>query len=125
MTDEIMKRNWHRMPSGLVVYTKDCLKQLIEIQIHGVEPRHDDVEWRSGRPWTQVETTTALFPSRTFAVSSPSYTGLHAVGPLFRLESPGVAVRISWMEFPLDPSVRDDTKPGAEPDVIRLTLWPA
>jgi hypothetical protein len=120
ITSEMMLRRWHGMATGLAVYTNDCLQQLIEIGIFGSEPPLRTADWRSGRAWTQVETTVALFPSKQFTLASPSRGGPDNYGPDFRVDSETTAVRIHWMEF--QGSRRDDTP--VEPDVIRLEFWP-
>jgi hypothetical protein len=109
------------LPGGLVVYTADCLQQVIEIRLFSAEPPAAASEWRSGKPWTAARTVPVRFPSRQFAVSSPSKTGTEAYGPLFRVEAAAVQVRIQWMEVP---GTRYDDKPML-PDVIRLDIWPA
>ena len=117
ITQEMMTRRWHRAPIGLVVYTNDCLQQLIDIRIFSAERAADPTEWRSGNPWTQTELATAEFPSRRFTITSPSHIG----GPFFRVGAVAMAVRLQWMEFQ---GSRDDSVP-VQPDVIRLDLWPA
>lgn len=120
ITSEMMQRRWHGVPSGLVVCTNDTLQQVIEIRIFGAEPPVDASEWRSGRPWSQVELARAAFPSKQFALSSPSKAGTEGYGPAFRLDTADVSVRILWMEFGGN---RYDTAP-VQPDVIRIDLWP-
>ena len=120
ITPLMMTSRWHALPSGLVVYTNDCLQQVIDIGIFSAEPPVESQEWRSQRPWTQIELAQAAFPSCRFAVSSPSKAGTESYGPVFRLDSPNVAIRIMWMEHEGD---RYDTA-GVQPDVIRLELWP-
>lgn len=119
---EVSSRRWQRQSSsGLVVYTGDCLQQVIEVRIFGAPREADAIEWRSGNPWSQTELASATFPSSSFAVSSPSTSGTEHYGPIFRVDACEMRVRIQWMEFP---GVRDDSKPIL-PDVIRLDLWPA
>jgi hypothetical protein len=120
-TDEMQRRRWHPMASGLVVYTNDCLQQNIEVRVHDVEPPLDATEWRSKNTWTQVERASAEFPSKRFTLSSPSHPDTHTAGPFFRIRTSKVAIRIAWMEFQ---GSRDDSVP-VQPDVIRLDLWPA
>ncbi|BDG71370.1 hypothetical protein [Roseomonas fluvialis] len=120
ITPEMEQRGLFVPPTGLVVYTQGCLQQHIRIAIYGTEPEHAPVEPMSGNPWTRVETVQARFPSRSFAISSPSMPDPLPAGPLFLLESEAVAVRIAWMEFE---GSRDDSVP-VEPDVIEVALWP-
>lgn len=120
MTHEIMARNYAVMPSGFVIYTNDCLQQHIRIAIHSVEPIAPPLETVSQRPWTAVQTLQAMFPSRRFTVSSPSFPDTSA-GPFFSVPMDDVGVRISWCQFE---GSRDDSVP-VEPDVIDITLWPA
>ena len=121
ITDAMQKRGWQRLSSGLVVYTRDWLQQVIEVRIFSAPTAADPTEWRSGRAWTQAETATAKFPSRLFAISSPSKTGTEHYGPMFRVDAAEMIVRIQWMEQ-LDRT--DDSAPGPA-DAIRLDLWPA
>ncbi|TKT75805.1 hypothetical protein [Aquamicrobium sp. LC103] len=120
ITPEMERRSFFATPTGLVVYTGDCLQQHIRIRIYDTEPVRSEVEEMSGNPWTRVETTDAHFPSRKFALSSPSMPDPLPAGPLFLLEAERISVRIQWMEFQ---GSRDDSVP-VEPDVIELTLWP-
>lgn len=121
ISDEMMRKRWHQTPGGLVVYTNDCLQQVIEVRVFG-EPREaDPLEWRSGQAWTQSELTSMTFPSRLFVVSSPSRAGTEAYGPIFRVDTAANRIRIQWMESDAN---RDDGVP-VQPDVIRLELWPA
>ncbi len=119
--EEIEKRRWQRLKSGLVVYTRDWLQQVIEIRIFGAPQDADSVEWRSGRGWTQTEAASAAFPSRMFTVSSPSKAGTESYGPFFRTDASEMIIRIHWME---QTERRDDSEPGPA-DVMRLDLWPA
>lgn len=121
ITADMQKRRWQVLSTGLVVYTRDWLQQIIEIRIFDAPSVADPTEWRSGRPWTQTETAKASFPSRLFAVSSPSKAGTEHYGPIFRIDADKVAVRIQWME---QTERHDDGMPGLA-DVIRLDLWPA
>jgi hypothetical protein len=121
ITNEMTVRRWHRMASGLVVYSNDSLQQLIEVRIFGAEPAADPTEWRSGKPWTQTEIASAKLPSRRLTLSSPSKAGTESYGPSFRVDAVEMLARIQWMEFR---GSRDDSKP-VEPDVIRVDLWPA
>lgn len=120
ITSDMTVKRWHRMSSGLVVYTNDSLKQLMEIRIFDAAQAADPTEWRSAKAWTQAELTGARFPSRRFTVSSPSAAGTESYGPSFRVAAADVVVRIQWMEFQ---GSRDDTQ-LVEPDVIRLDIWP-
>jgi hypothetical protein len=120
ITAEMMVRRWHCTPTGLVVYTNDCLQQLIEVRIFGEEPPADASEWRSGKPWTQVEMARTQFPSCRFGLDSPSKGSPGKYGPNFRVDAVAITVRIQWLEFP---GPRYDAG-LIEPDVIRLELWP-
>ncbi|MDQ8731066.1 hypothetical protein [Bradyrhizobium sp. LHD-71] len=120
ITPEMERRSFFVPPAGLVVYTLGCLQQHIRIAIYDTEPDHAPAEPMRGNPWTRVETTAARFPSRKFAISSPSMPDSLPAGPIFLLDSTDVAVRIAWMEFQ---GSRDDSVP-VEPDVIEITMWP-
>lgn len=115
-----LERRWQRLSSGLVVYTRDWLLQVIDIRIFGEGQPADAREWRSERGWTKAETTAAAFPSRLFSVSSPSRAGTEHYGPLFRVDAVEMTIRIQWMEQ--TDRVNEREWP---PDVIRLDLWPA
>ncbi len=119
ITPDMMRRRWHVVPNGLVVYTNDCLKQLIEVRIFSAAPAMEPMEWRSQRIWTQTETAEVGLPLNTFALSSPSRAGLERYGPLFRVDATQMTVCIQWMEH----GASDDTASILD-DVIRLTLWP-
>lgn len=120
ITEEMAKRRWQRLPAGLAIYTRDWLQQVIDIRIFSAPPTADPTEWRSSRPWTQTETASASFPSRLFALSSPSTFGTEHYGPLFRVDAAEMVVRIQWME---QLELTDDSRPGHS-DIIRLDLWP-
>ncbi len=120
ITPLMQSRRWHRMATGVVVYTNDSLQQLLDIRIFGSEHAADPTEWRSGRAWTQTEQAVASFPSRRFTLSSPSKASTESYGPSFRVDAATMIVRIQWMEFQ---GSRDDSVPVV-PDVIRLDLWP-
>jgi hypothetical protein len=120
ITAEMERRRLQALPRGLVVYTEGCLQQHIRIAIHDAEPAHPPEEPMSGAPWTQVETSEARFPSRRFAISSPSMPDPLPGGPFFFLDAETYRVRVSWKEFQ---GSRDDSLP-VEPDVIELTFWP-
>ena len=121
ITDEMQKRRWQRLSTGLVVYTRDWLQQVIEVRLFAAPQAADPTEWRSNRAWTQVEVTRAAFPSRLFAISSPSKAGTEHYGPIFRTDASEMAVRIQWMEQ----TERHDEGVAGPADVIRLDLWPA
>jgi len=121
ITGGVQKRRWQRLSTGLVVYTRDWLLQVIEIRIFAASRAADPVEWRTGRGWTQTETAQAAFPSRMFAISSPSRAGTEHYGPIFRADAAEMAVRIQWMEQ----IERHDDGAAGPADVIRLDLWPA
>ncbi|MBP0493619.1 hypothetical protein [Roseomonas indoligenes] len=121
ITPEMMNRSLFVPANGLVVYTEGCLQQRIDIAIHDTEPDHPTAEPMGGNPWARVGTVGLLFPSRRFALSSPSSPSPLPCGPFFLLDSATVMARISWMEFQ---GSRDDSVP-VEPDVIAIALWPA
>ncbi|TDR95662.1 hypothetical protein [Enterovirga rhinocerotis] len=120
ITPEIYQQSFFVPPSGLVVYTADCLQQHIRVRIYDTQPVLPEVEEMSGNPWTRVETTEACFPSRSFTLSSPSMPYPLPAGPLFLLNTEKVAIRIQWMEFQ---GGRYDSVP-VEPDLIEITVWP-
>jgi len=121
ITAEMQARSLFVPEKGIVVYTNDCLQQHIRIAIHDREPDHSPTETMSGKSWTRVETVKARFPSRSFAISSPSLPDPWPSGPIFLLDAEETSARISWMEFE---GSRDDSVP-VEPDVIDITLWPS
>jgi len=121
ITPVMERQRFQATPAGLVVYTADCLQQHVEIRVHDAEPMFSEVELMSDRPWTQVETTPAHFPCRTFSISSPCAPDPQPFGPLFLTPSEHVQVRIAWVEFD---GARDDSVP-VEPDVIQIDIWPA
>ena len=120
ITAEMEMRRLQALPCGLVIYTEGCLQQHIRIAIHDAEPDHPQQDPIGGEPWTQVETSDARFPSRRFAITSPSMPDALPGGPFFFLDTDSYRVRVSWKEFQ---GSRDDSVP-VEPDVIELTLWP-
>ncbi len=119
ITAEMMRRDFFATPSGLVVYTQDCLRQHIDISIYDGEPAHPATEPMSQAAWTRVEGADLHFPSRSFGLSSPSHPTL-PFGPLFLVGSELMRARIAWKEFK---GSRDDSIP-VEPDVIAVSLWP-
>lgn len=119
ITPEMEARSLFVPPSGIVIYTQDCLQQHVSIAIHDNEPEHSSVEQMSGKPWTRIETAEVSFPSRRFTISSPSMPDPLPCGPVFFVDAAKVAARISWMEFQ---GSRDDSVP-VEPDVIEVTFW--
>ena len=121
ITPELEARSLFVMPSGITIYTQSCLQQHIRIAIYHREPDHSAVDPMSGNPWTRVETVEVRFPSRSFAISSPSMPDPLPNGPIFLVDSQACAMRISWMEFP---GSRDDSVP-VEPDVIDIAIWPS
>ncbi len=121
ITSEMETRRVVAPAAGLVVYTEGCLQQHLRIALYDAEPDHPPAEPMSGKPWTQVETIQARFPSRRFTLSSPSTPYPLPGGPHFVVETETVTVRVSWMEFQ---GSRDDSVP-VEPDVIEIVLWPS
>jgi len=121
ITEEMQRKRWQRLSTGLVVYTRDWLMQVIEIRIFAAPQAADPVEWRTGRAWVQTEIAKAAFPSHMFALSSPSKAGLEHYGPIFRTDASEMTVRLQWMEQ----TERHDDGVAGPPDVIRLDLWPA
>jgi hypothetical protein len=120
ITPEMERQSFFAAPTGLVIYTGSSLHQRIRVRIYDTEPGRSEVEEMSGNSWTRVETTVAHFPSRKFALSSPSMPAPLPAGPVFLLDAERVSVRIQWMEFQ---GSRDESVP-VEPDVIELILWP-
>jgi hypothetical protein len=121
ITAEMEKKNLFVMPAGITVYTQSCLQQQIRIAVYRAEPDHPAAEPMSGNPWTQVETVEVRFPSKSFAISSPSMPDPLPYGPIFLVDSVNSSMRISWMEFQ---GSRDDSVP-IEPDIIDIAIWPA
>lgn len=119
ITAEMERRSLCVPATGIVIYTEGSLQQHIRIAIHDREPDHAPVEPMSGKPWTRIETADVCFPSRKFAISSPSMPHPLPAGPVFCLDAATVTARISWMEFQ---GGRDDSVP-VEPDVIDLAFW--
>ncbi len=124
ITPVMEKRRWHRMETGLLVYTVDSLRQIIQVQIFSAPRAPDPTECRSGKPWMQTELAQARFPTRRLTLSSPSQAGTEKYGPTFRLDAEEMAVRIQWLEWLEWPDDRYNVK-RAEADVIRVDLWPA
>ncbi|TDK31278.1 hypothetical protein E2F50_20265 [Rhizobium deserti] len=120
ITPEMEARCLFVMPSGITIYTQSCLQQHIRIAIYDQEPSHPLVEPMSDKPWTHEETVEVRFPSKTFAISSPSMPDPLPNGPVFFVDTVECAMRISWMEFQ---GSRDDSVP-IEPDVIDIAIWP-
>lgn len=119
ITAEMEQRRLHVLATGLV-YTMDCLQQHVRISIYDAEPDHTPVEPMSGKPWTQIETIEAKFPSRRFAISSPSTPTPLPNGPFFLLDTETSIVRVSWVE---SQGSRDDSVP-VDPDIIDIAFWP-
>lgn len=119
ITEAMLDDSFATGPSGLTVYTQDCLQQHLSIHIYDAEPEQMATEPMSGKPWTRVRDTQAHFPSKIFAVSSPSASTPLPCGPIFLTPATTMNVRISWMEFQ---GSRDDNVP-VEPDVITVELW--
>jgi hypothetical protein len=116
------ERDWYAGPSGLVVYTVDCLRQEIRIQLHDAAPELAETELMTGLPWKRTAVTgDIVFPSGKFTLSSPSRGGTGANGPLFVVPNPRMRARIGWLEF--EEETYDPFRPRA--DVIQLDLWPA
>jgi hypothetical protein len=121
ITAEIESRSLFVPPTGLVIYTNDCLQQHVRISIYDVEPEPPPNEIMSGSPWTRVGTARPFFPSRKFSLSSPSSPDPLPNGPIFLLDAAAAEARICWKEFQ---GSRDDSIP-VEPDVIDIALWPS
>jgi hypothetical protein len=119
--DDVFAKGFHVFPNGIAVYTRDCLRQEIEIALHDTRPEAAAMEWRCGDRWTKTAETAVLFPSGSFLLSSPSKSGGELHLPVLKAPAPHLALRIHWLEY-------DD---GAyellrlKPDVIRLEFWPA
>ncbi|CDZ67957.1 hypothetical protein NFO65_26305 [Neorhizobium galegae] len=120
ITPEMEARCLFVMPSGITVYTQSCLQQHIRIAIYDREPAHPVTEPISDKPWTHAETVEVRFPSKSFAISSPSMPDPLPNGPIFLVDSALCSLRINWMEFE---GARDDSVP-IEPDVIDIAIWP-
>ena len=110
-----------RDAQGLVIYTHSSLQQHIRIAIYDSEPEHPVTEPMSGNLWTRIEQTQASFPSRSFAISSPSLPDPLPYGPIFLVGSADCVIQINWMEFQ---GGRDDSVP-VDPDIIDIAIWPA
>lgn len=121
ITSEMETRSLSVMPSGLVVYTQSCLQQHIRIAIYDSEPEHPVTEPMSGNLWTRIEQTQASFPSKSFAISSPSLPDPLPGGPIFLVDSVDCMIQINWMEFH---GSRDESVP-VDPDIIDIAIWPA
>ena len=119
-TAEMETRRLAVLPAGLVVYTNDCLQQQIRVSIYDEEPEAAPVEPFTGTPWTQDEVVDVRFPSKSFALSSPSHPTPLPLGPVFGVQDVAMRARIRWMEFQ---GGRDDSVP-VEPDVVDVSLWP-
>ncbi len=121
ITAEMMAQSFAVCPNGLVIYTEDCLRQLIEVRLFDAEAKAEPGDWRSDRSWTRIATITVTFPSRRFTVSSPSRAGTEACGPWFEAGASKLKARLQWMEL------GSDNYEAARPhdDVIRIDLWPA
>ncbi len=85
------------MPNGLVIYTQSSPQQHIRIAIYDSEPEHPVTEPMSGNLWTRTEQTQASFPSRSFAISSPSLPDPLPYGPIFLVGSADCVIQINWM----------------------------
>lgn len=120
VTPEMEARGWAITPGGLVVYTQDCLKQLIEIRLFDGPSDAETAEWRSERAWTKTETTHVVLPAGRFTISSPSRAGTEASGPWFMTGAPSLVARLQWMELPGEHYDED----RRVYDVIRIDLWP-
>ena len=120
ITAEIEKQSYATMPTGVVIYTQDSLNQHIHVAIYDIEPEHLSMGPISGKSWTKTEIVDVRFPSKRFAVSSPSAPDPLPSGPFFLVDSTDCTLRIDWME---NQEVRDFSGP-TDPDVIHLTLWP-
>ena len=110
-----------RDAQGAVIYTQSSLQQHIRIAIYDSEPEHPVTEPMSGNLWTRIEQTQASFPSRSFAISSPSLPHSLPYGPIFLVGSADCVIQINWMEFQ---GGRDDSVP-VDPDIIDIAIWPA
>lgn len=119
--DEIFNARYHVVPNAIVIYTADCLRQVIRIAFSDSAPDANPVEIMSEDRWTKVVETEAGFPSGAFTLSSPSQTGTEAYGPHFKVVAPRMKLRISWLEY--DEDRYNAFRP--KPDVISLQFWPA
>jgi hypothetical protein len=115
------ERDWYAGPSGLVVYTVDCLRQEIRILLHDAEPTTlPDMDAMTGSPWKRTALADVIFPSGRFTLGSPSRGGGSAHGPHFIAPRKQMRTRIAWLEF--EEETYDPFRPKA--DVIQLDLWP-
>lgn len=120
ITEEMLTRSFAVTSAGIVIYTQDSLNQHIHLAIYDAEPEHPSTEPMSEKPWTRAETAKVRFPSKSFAISSPSTPDPLPNGPIFLVDSVKCAMRISWME---STDVRDFSEP-TDPDVIHIAIWP-
>ena len=121
ISEETLSRRFRVAPNGVVVYTADCLRQVIRIAFSDSAPEVNLVEVLSEDRWTKVVETEVSFASGTFTLSSPSRAGTEAYGPHFKAVAPKMKLRISWLEY-------DEDRYNAfraKPDVICLQFWPA
>lgn len=118
--NESFDRGYHVFPNALLIYTADCLRQEIHLRIYDSEPQEPPMSPYADTDWTKIATTTACFPSKRLAVSSPSSSGGEAYAPQFALPARDLHVGLYWLEFPDD---RYDVE-RSKADVIEVHLWP-
>jgi hypothetical protein len=112
---ETFAKGFHVAPNALVIYTADCLRQMIEIILHDSKPPAvQDI------PWTKQAETVVTFPSGRMALTSPTSAGSEKYGPQFALPAKSLSALIQWREsdedrYNADRPIRDH---------IRVTLWP-
>jgi hypothetical protein len=108
------------LPDAIVIYTADCLRQELRVELHDSAPVGDSGAI-SGSPWPRQHDTQVAFRSTSFTVSGPSGMGIATKGPWFEI-APGLFnLRLSWCEFPDDRY----SISRSMPDEIRVQLWPA
>ncbi len=118
---EIFDRGYHVAPNALVIYTADCLRQEIRIELHDGPPVENDVEEISDDRWTRAVQAKVRFPSGSFTLSSPSKSYNEPLGPIFRSPAETVAVQILWLQYEED--CYNIFRP--KPDVVKIVFWPA
>jgi hypothetical protein len=118
---EVFAKGFHIFPNGIAVYTKDCLRQEIEVAFHDAKPEAVAKEWRSEDAWTKTAEVAVSFPSGGFLLSSPSKSGGEAYLPVLKTPATHLILRLYWLEY--EEGSYEPLRP--KPDVIRLEFWPA
>ncbi|MBX9925696.1 MAG: hypothetical protein K2Y05_05010 [Hyphomicrobiaceae bacterium] len=119
------QRGFKQSPQGLAVYTADCLKQIIEIEVLDADGDifADQRDPPSAPPGVTIKsaTTTVSFPSGAFVLSSPSRSGAEHMAPRFPVTPGHHTVTIRWAEHEAS---RYDTDDAAPFDVITVRIAP-